>query len=286
MKLVVVTGISGAGKSSALSVLEDAGYYCVDNLPSGLLRQFLRYHQDKLVEHNIAVGIDSRASEAELKLLPAELEVIRADGVDAQVLYLDADQASLLKRYSQTRRRHPLTNEQVHLADALVRERVVLTTLYELADQVVDTSHISMADLRLTIHELVLDSGGQSVSLLLQSFGFKHGAPVDADFVFDVRCLPNPYYVESLRPLTGLDVEVQAFFAEQSDVANLICDLTQYLDRWLPGCAKSKRSYISVAIGCTGGQHRSVFVTEQLKQRLAECFPRLQVIHRDAGSHK
>lgn len=284
MKLLVVTGVSGAGKSSALGVLEDAGYYCVDNLPSGLLRQFLRYHQDRAELENIAVGIDTRASEAELQLLPIELEAIRTSGVATQVLFLDADHTSLLMRYSQTRRRHPLTNEHIHLAEALIKERQVLSTIYELSDQVIDTSRITLAELRRAVQEIFVEEDHLRVSLLLESFGFKHGAPTDADFVFDVRCLPNPYYIEALRPQTGLDEDVREYLDAEPEAGELYGDLCRFLDRWLPGCARSKRSYIAIAIGCTGGQHRSVYMVERLKAHLEPCYPRLQIRHRDWGA--
>ena len=284
MKLLVVTGVSGAGKSSALSVLEDAGFYCVDNLPSGLLRQFLRYHLERAEVENIAVGIDTRASEAELRLLPEELEAIRASGVTTQILFLDSDHNSLLKRYSQTRRRHPLTNEHTHLADALIEERQVLSTIYELSDQVIDTSHIMLAELRQAVQDIFVDEGRIEVSLLLESFGFKHGAPTHADFVFDVRCLPNPYYIEELRSQTGLDDDVRNYLDAEPEANELRRDLCRFLDRWLPGCARSKRRYVAVAIGCTGGQHRSVYMVERLKAHLGPCYPRLQVRHRDWGA--
>lgn len=275
--LVLITGMSGSGKSVALHALEDAGFYCVDNLPPELLEAFVaveRAHE----AHQIAVAIDVRSA-GSLPGLPQRLRVLRAQGLGMTVLFLDASDEVLVRRFSETRRRHPLSvrghsDERRALLEALRLERELLAELREGA-LVIDTSQLRAAQLRTEVKGLLAPSPA-ALSLVFESFAFKRGVPVDADFVFDARMLPNPHYEPELRALTGLDAPVAAFLAAEPAVAQLLDDITGLLQRWLPELQRDHRSYVTVAIGCTGGQHRSVYLVEQLAQRFATWWPVLR----------
>ena len=270
-ELVVITGMSGSGKSVALHALEDAGYYCVDNLPPELLADFVRLQH---VHHGnrVAIAIDARSA-AGLPDLPRELEKLqrlKASGVHLHVLFLDASTSTLVRRFSETRRRHPLSQSKLPdgrqaLVQIIEQERELLGDLREYA-HVIDTSNIRGSQLQSYVKALIQAPANQ-MTLVFQSFGFKHGIPVDADYVFDVRMLPNPYYDLELRPLTGMDEPVQRFLRQQPDAAAMQTHIAQFLDHWLPALNANHRSYVTVAIGCTGGQHRSVYLVEQLAQR-------------------
>ncbi|MFN3715951.1 MAG: RNase adapter RapZ [Thiobacillus sp.] len=260
MQIVLVSGLSGSGKSIAIAVLEDMGFYCVDNLPLAMLRPLVDHLQRERVER-VAVAIDARSG-ASFAQLPALADSLRAQGHDLRVIFLEAKTLSLVKRFSETRRRHPLSSDTVSLAEAIQLERETLADIAPLAHRI-DTSDLSASALRLWIKDLVGQDRSR-ITLLFESFGFKHGIPLDADLVFDVRCLPNPHYVAELRPLTGRDAPVQAFLQDSADAMALLADIRGFVENWLPCFIRDHRAYLTVAIGCTGGQHRSVYFAETL----------------------
>ena len=271
LEIVLITGMAGSGKSVALHALEDAGYYCVDNLPPELLPQLIRL-QISMQRTRLAIGIDARSA-ASLTDFPRQLQKVKrlkSKGISLHILFLDARTSTLVRRFSETRRRHPLSsksadNNSQALIDTIEHERDLLGELREQA-HVIDTSNLRGTQLQSYVKDL-LQAPANQMTLVFQSFGFKHGIPVDADYVFDVRMLPNPYYNMDLRPLTGKDQPVQAFLRQQPDVETMQTHIAQFLDHWLPVLNHNHRSYVTVAIGCTGGQHRSVFLVEQLGLR-------------------
>ncbi|MDP1526776.1 MAG: RNase adapter RapZ [Rhodocyclaceae bacterium] len=263
MQLVLISGLSGSGKSIALNVLEDAGFYCVDNLPAPLLGELVGHL--KLEGHaRVAVAADMRGGTS-IAALPAQLRKLEADGVALRFIFLDARDDVLIQRFSETRRRHPLADGESTLAEAIACERDALETLCSLGHRI-DTSNIRPNALRAMIKEFVTSEGDTTggLNLLFESFGFKHGLPLDADLVFDVRCLPNPHYDPLLRPLTGRDAPVIAFLEAQPEVLRMRTDIQRFIGDWLPAYIRDNRSYLTVAIGCTGGQHRSVWFAETL----------------------
>ncbi len=271
-EVVLVTGISGSGKSVALHALEDASFFCVDNLPPELLREFLRVEQQRK-ERRVAIAMDVRSAGSLPHLLPL-IEQLRAEGVTIRSLFLDASTDALVRRFSETRRPHPLSkqatgsdtgDERRALIEAIELERELLSNLRELST-VIDTSQLRPAQLRAWIRDLV-QAQGNALTVVFESFAFKHGVPRDADFVFDVRVLPNPYYIRELRPHSGRDEPVADYLKQQPEVAEMLDMVEAFLHRWLPAFEDDQRSYLTVAIGCTGGQHRSVYVAELLAQR-------------------
>lgn len=265
LEIVLITGMSGSGKSVALNALEDAGYYCVDNLPPELLGAFVAL-EHKHHGNRVAIAMDVRSASS-LPQLPQQLQKLRAQGIPVQSLFLDASTDTLVRRFSETRRRHPLSNEDSPfgrgaLVQIIERERELLAPLREQA-HVIDTSTLRTAQLQSYVKSLMAVMPS-SLLLVFQSFAFKRGIPLDADYVFDVRMLPNPFYEPSLRELTGLDAPVIEFLREHDDVAQMQEHITQFLSQWLDALASGQRSYVTVAIGCTGGQHRSVYLVEQL----------------------
>lgn len=282
MKLVIVTGLSGSGKSIALHTLEDLGYYCIDNLPVFLLEDFSR----RLIKNRepafelSAVGIDARNAVGSLDALPGLVEELRTQGVETRIIYLDAQADTLTKRFSETRRKHPLANNRHSLEEAMQLERQLLEPIHGCADLHIDTTHSNIHQLRDQIRARV-QTGNADVSILLMSFGFKHGVPRDVDFVFDVRCLPNPHWNPQLRPLTGRDPAVARFLAASPGVQDMFDDLSGFLQRWIPQFEADGRSYLTIAIGCTGGQHRSVYMTERLGKQLAQVGHSALVRHRE-----
>ncbi len=275
MLLVIVSGLSGSGKSVALNVLEDAAYYCVDNLPATLLVETVDFLKDAGYER-IAVSVDARSGPA-LDALPRSVEAMKARGIDVRLLFLDAKNDTLIKRFSETRRRHPLASDTLTLDESISHERELLAPIGEIGHHI-DTSDVAANTLRGWIKDLVaIDRSG--MTLLFESFGFKQGIPLDADMVFDVRCLPNPFYDKRMRSLTGLDAEVIAFLDAIPDVRRMEGDIGDYIARWLPAFQRDNRAYLTVAMGCTGGQHRSVYFAERLAQRFRGDAPVL-VRHR------
>jgi UPF0042 nucleotide-binding protein len=259
-QLIIVTGLSGSGKSIALRALEDSGYYCIDNLPATMLAT-IADHLD--VDHKrIAISIDSRS--IAIEALPVHINQLKLKNIDVQVLFLESNVETLVKRFSETRRKHPLSKDAITLAESIALERDLLGGLGGLG-HVIDTSYLSANTLRGWVKEVVsIEHTG--LTLLFTSFGFKHGIPLDADFVFDVRCLPNPHYDPALRDLTGRDEKVQDFLKDHATVNDMMHDIRNYVEKWLPSFVLDNRSYLTVAIGCTGGQHRSVYLVEQLSQ--------------------
>lgn len=282
MKLLIISGRSGSGKSTALNMLEDHGYYCIDNLPASLLPAFVKRISSETLElPQVAVSIDARNIPDDLRKVPQIIEDLRHSALDTDIIFLDASSPTLIKRFSESRRKHPLTTETVGLREAITRERELLEPIAALAALSIDTSTMSIHQLRDVIRTRVLGKRDSSLALLFESFGFKSGVPVDADLVFDARSLPNPYWDLALRPLTGLDSAVVDFLSAQPDVVALQADITEFLTKWLPRFEASNRSYMTVAIGCTGGQHRSVYLCEQLKKAFAGRITNVQVLHRE-----
>nr|WP_297459269.1 RNase adapter RapZ [uncultured Halomonas sp.] len=286
MQLVIISGRSGSGKSIALQALEDLGFYAIDNLPAMLLDELIdELQKDEARRSSIAVSIDARNLPAALKRFPALLEEIRLRGIDCQVVYFTAEDKILLERYSATRRRHPLTRDsEMTLAEAIESEVEALAGIRDLADLVIDTSQLSVHDLRGRIAEQVAQHSSEQLTLTFESFGFKRGVPLDADTVFDARCLPNPYWDPRLRPFNGRDSEIVEFLEDYPDVIAMVDDIRDWLERWLPAYLASNRSYLTVAIGCTGGQHRSVYLTERLARHFATRY-RVRLRHRELGIH-
>jgi RNase adapter protein RapZ len=260
MQLIIVTGLSGSGKSVALKALEDGTYYTSDNLPALLLPSLVDFLRDAGYER-VAVSIDARSGDT-LGQLPQQVADLKARNVDVRVLFLDAKTETLLKRFSETRRRHPLSSNDLTVAECIARERSLLADIGSLAHRI-DTSDLNPNALRAWVKDVVeFDQSG--MTLLFESFGFKHGVPLDADLVFDVRCLPNPFYDPRLRPLTGKDPAVVDFLAANASVQSMLADIRGFLAKWLPAFVADNRSYVTVAIGCTGGEHRSVYFVEEL----------------------
>lgn len=262
MQLVLISGMSGSGKSIALNVLEDAGYFCVDNLPAALLSG-LAGHLLREEHQRVGVAIDMRGGSG-IAALPPQLKQLATNHIDVRFVFLDARDDVLIQRFSETRRRHPLAAGDKTLAEAIAEERLALETLHGLGHRI-DTSHLRPNALRAMVKDFIdLQADAHGLTLLFQSFGFKHGLPLDADLVFDVRCLPNPHYDPVLRPLTGRDAPVIEFLEGQPEVVKMLMDIRRYIDDWLPAYVRDNRSYLTVALGCTGGQHRSVWFAERL----------------------
>ena len=283
MKLIVISGVSGSGKSTALNVLEDLDFYCIDNLPVGLLPAFAEQMQGAshdLVD-NIAVGIDARNLPSELHRFSYILEQLRNKGIVCEIFFLDADDSVLIKRFSETRRRHPLSVNKISLPEAIKKERELLDPIASRADLYLDTSHTNLYQLSDLVKERVSSHIGSSMSILFVSFGFKKGVPKDADFVFDVRCLPNPHWEIKLRPLTGLDHDVAQFLHQQDEVGQMYADIKHFIDTWVPRFEAQNRSYMTIAIGCTGGQHRSVYLAQKLADSFKEFHANVTVHHRE-----
>lgn len=270
MRLIIISGLSGSGKSVALHVLEDLGYYSIDNLPAALLESLVEEltRGDEPQADRIAVGIDARNPQEGIAALPALIQDLRQNGVHTEVLFLQADDDVLLKRYSESRRRHPLADAEVNLRSAIAQERELLAEIINAADLTIDTTRSSVYDLGDVIRQRIDRRPSQKLSVMIESFGFKHGIPADADFVFDLRCLPNPYWQPQLRPLTGLDAPVAEFLDADSLFEAMFKDIYTFLSSWIPNYLAAERSYLTIGVGCTGGQHRSVRMTERLAEAL------------------
>ncbi|WP_428355466.1 RNase adapter RapZ [Methyloprofundus sp.] len=266
MKLLILTGLSGSGKSIALDTLEDCGFYCIDNLPIKLLDDFVSnvMLHDQSTYSKTAIGIDARNQSESLYGFVDKITSIREQNIQCDVIFMQAEDSVLLKRYSETRRRHPLTNLHLSLKEAIKIEKDVLKAVAKDADLVIDTSRTHYHQLRQLIRDYVQEGEAQKISIQTQSFGFKHGIPLDADFVFDARCLPNPYWNPELRGYTGKDQVVIDFLQSEAMVTEFFQDISSLLERWIPRFEQENRSYLTVAIGCTGGQHRSVFLVDCL----------------------
>jgi UPF0042 nucleotide-binding protein len=280
-RLVVVSGLSGSGKSVALNMLEDLGWYCIDNIPAGLVQALVSHslRTEEPIYRRLAVGLDARNRPDDLASIPALVADLRRSGLRCEVLYLHAEDEVILRRYGETRRRHPLAGAGVSLADAIAEERRLLHPLIDSADLVIDTSRMSVHELRDMVAKRIEPQAPERLSILFESFGFKHGTPGDADFVFDARTLPNPYWEPALQPLTGLDAKVVAFLESSPKVGRLFDDLVRFIEGRLPEYEAANRGYLTVAIGCTGGQHRSVYLVERLAKHFRAKYPQLLVRH-------
>jgi UPF0042 nucleotide-binding protein len=286
MRLIVVSGRSGSGKTSALNILEDVGFTCIDNLPTSLLPELINQLNG---DHNksqlkLAVGIDARNLIGDLEAIPKTLRLIENTGVAVDVIFLQAQSSDLLRRYSETRRKHPLSTDTIGLREAIDMEKELLAPIADIADRTVDTSGLSLHQLRDLIKNTVVPHDQETMSILFQSFAFKQGMPNDADFIFDVRCLPNPYWKPELRAQTGNDSGVIEFLEGQVDVASMLADIIGYLTRWIPKFQANNRSYLTVSIGCTGGQHRSVYIANRLHEHFSNQHQFVQVIHKELAS--
>ncbi len=282
MNLVIVSGRSGSGKSTVLHILEDRGYYCIDNLPASLLPALAnRLSAESPDVPQVAVSIDARNISSDLQRVPDIIRDLHDKNLPVQVMFLDANSQTLLKRFSESRRKHPLSSAEVGLKEAIDKESELLEPLSLLAGLTIDTSNMSLQHLRDVVKKQVLDNEDTNMALLFQSFGFKNGVPVDADIVYDVRCLPNPYWDTNLRALTGKDAAVAEYLEGETEVQDMLSDIKQFLTTWLPKYEENNRSYITVAIGCTGGQHRSVYLCERLSKDFSGSIANVQVQHRE-----
>jgi UPF0042 nucleotide-binding protein len=288
MRLVIVSGLSGSGKSVALHSLEDLGFYCIDNIPAALLSGVIRETieaRDSLYD-NLAVGVDARNRATDLQSLPAMLRSIKQQGIRCEVIFLHAEDRILLTRYRETRRRHPLRGENMSLNDAISAERDLLSPIINSADLVIDTSKSSIYELREVLRERMAERGADQLSIQIESFGFKHGVPYDADFVFDVRCLPNPYWEPELRPLNGKNQAVIEFLEAAPASANMLEDILIFLNKRIPEFTENNRNYLTVALGCTGGQHRSVYLAERLAEALRKNHDNVIITHSEMTTGK
>ncbi len=287
MRLIIISGLSGSGKSVALHALEDLGFYCIDNMPAALLKSLLQEVSriDERSPVRVAVGVDARNRQQDLETLPALIDELRRNNVQTDLLFLQASDDILLKRYSETRRRHPLDRTGTELRTAIEEERELLGQVINAADLIIDTSRSSVYELADTIRQRVEPREQSMLSVLIQSFGYKHGIPADADFVFDLRSLPNPYWQHELRPLTGLDEPVGTFLDAQPVFMQMYEDILAFLLRWIPEYVSFDRAYLTVAIGCTGGQHRSVYMTEKLANALKQHHEPVFTRHNEIAIH-
>lgn len=281
MRVIVLSGLSGSGKSVALNALEDLGFYCMDNIPAGLLDTVIgsfpsQAHGDHA---DVAIGLDARNRTEDLQRIPELIGQLRDDGIACEVVFLQADDDILLARFSETRRRHPLAQDGMGLREAIALERELLGPLIVASELIIDTTRTNVYQLRETIQQRVAARDHPALSILIESFGYKHRLPADADFVFDVRCLPNPYWEPRLRPLNGRDEPVMKFLGAQPMVTDMINDIVCFLRQWIPRYQDFRRAYLTVAIGCTGGQHRSVFVAERVAEKLSAEFGQIPTRH-------
>ena len=282
MRFVVISGRSGSGKSSALQMLEDVDFNCVDNLPVSLLPALISQvgQTSDAQSRNFAVGVDARNIGGDLSQFPEVIEQVKSQGTDCTIIYLDSADNILIKRFSETRRKHPLSNKNTGLKEAIEIEGEILKPISKLADITIDTSTLTIHELRRIIKAAVTGDKAETMALMFESFGFKYGAPINADFIFDVRSLPNPHWRADLRDHTGLEQPVIDFLGDQPEVAAMFEDIAQFLAKWVPSFQSNNRSYLTVAIGCTGGRHRSVYLTERLAQFFKGRFDNVQTRHR------
>jgi UPF0042 nucleotide-binding protein len=300
LRLVIVSGRSGSGKTSALNILEDVGFTCIDNLPASLLPNLVKElnsedsrgnSQLTLIENGasetiayetkLAVGIDARNIVGDLNKLPEILSKLEAGGIDVSVLFLQARRSELIRRYSETRRKHPLSSGDISLPEAIDLEEKILSPILNISDRNLDTSGLSLHQLRDLVKNTIDPNSTGHMSILFESFGFKCGLPDASDFIFDVRCLPNPYWKQELRTQTGNDIGVIEFLEGQVEVASMLADIIGFLTRWIPKFQANNRSYLTISIGCTGGQHRSVYLANRLHEYFSSKHPSVQVVHKE-----
>ena len=285
MRLIFLSGLSGSGKSVALHMLEDLGYYCIDNMPAALLRPFISHtvRGNNPAYARTAVGLDARNTDTEIATVPALIDEFKRSGIDCEVIFLVANQDELLRRFAETRRAHPLRHGGGDLRGAIAEERRLLEPLLSAADLVIDSTNIGVHELRELIKQRVAGGAPERLSILFESFGYKHGIPADADFVFDVRALPNPYWDKSLRALSGRDEAVIRYLDAEPAVQQYIADLIRFMDARIPEYRAGNRRYLTVAIGCTGGQHRSVYIVEKLAIHYGSGHPEVRLRHSALG---
>ena len=283
MKLVIVSGLSGSGKTVALHTLEDSGYYCIDNLPLGMLPELINNMTSTapLPYDLVAVAIDARSGVDNTDRFDEITRQINHHDLELKVLFLTCDTSRLLKRFSETRRKHPLSRQGVPLADAIQQEKKLLEDIHANADLSIDSSNMNVHELRQMIIDRLTSQTGSEMGILIQSFGFKNGVPADTDFVFDVRCLPNPHWEKALKPLSGKDRAVVKYLENYEDVEEMYSSIFGFLTNWIPRFEKENRSYMTISIGCTGGKHRSVYLAERINKGLGEKRGNLSLRHRD-----
>jgi len=283
MKLVIVSGLSGSGKTVALHTLEDSGYYCIDNLPLGMLPQLVANMTATSPQPYdlVAIAVDARSRIDNSNEFDEILHQISNHGVQPQVLFLTCDTSRLLKRFSETRRKHPLSRRGLPLADAIQQEKKLLEDINANADLSIDSSNLNVHELRQIIIDRLITQNGAEMGILIQSFGFKNGVPADTDFVFDVRCLPNPHWEEALRPLSGRDQAVVNYLENYADVEEMFDSILRFLLDWIPRFEKENRSYMTISIGCTGGKHRSVYLAERICAAIQQERSNITIRHRD-----
>lgn len=281
MRIIVVSGLSGSGKSVALHMLEDLGFYCIDNLPAALLKPFISHtvRSDDSTYSRSAIGLDARNTAHEIATVPQLVEELERGGIQCEVLFLVANDEELLRRFAETRRKHPMSRERLSLREAIDTERRLLEPVAHAADMIIDTSRMSVHELRQLVRQRVEQRAAGRLSITVESFGYKHGIPGDADFVFDARSLPNPYWEPALRELTGRDPEVIRYLEAHSSVAQLIEDIGRFIEARIPEYQASLRGYLTVAVGCTGGQHRSVYIVDRLVAHFASRYPEVAARH-------
>ena len=286
MRLIVISGHSGSGKTSALNILEDVGFTCIDNLPSSLLPELINQLKadSRDSQFELAVGIDARNLMGDLSKIPNILSTIEDTGVQVDVIFLKAQRDDLLRRYSETRRKHPLSSNTIGLKEAIDLEENIIAPIAKVASLTIDTSGLTLHQLRDLVKNTIIPNNQQQMTILFESFGFKERIPNGSDFVFDVRCLPNPYWKAELRTQTGNDLGVITFLESQVDVASMLADIIGYLTRWIPKFQSNNRSYLTVSIGCTGGQHRSVYMANRLHEHFSKQYSFVQVIHKEIAS--
>ena len=283
MKLIIVSGLSGSGKSIALQALEDLGFNCIDNLPMGLVHALAVQitHAADPVEKQFAVGIDARNLAHDLEQFPELIENLKAMKLDVKVIYLTADEQTLIKRFSETRRKHPLSSGETPLNEAIALENKYLIPVSSSSDLTLDSSQTNVHQLRELVRQCVESDEQEGMSILIESFGFKHGIPNDANFIFDVRCITNPHWVPELRKFTGKDEDVISYLQKHDDVIQMRDDIFNFIHKWIPTFEKENRSYMTIAIGCTGGYHRSVYLSESIGKNLQEYYPGVVIRHRE-----
>ena len=282
-RLIIVSGISGAGKTVVLNTLEDLSFYTIDNLPVSLLGSLIAQFSEEnnnLAKH-IAIGIDARNSLDDFSILPETIKTLRKKNIPSELVFIEANDEVLTKRFSETRRKHPLSSDTISLTDAIKQEREIIGALAEASDLRIDTSYMQLHELRDIVSQRIDQRKKARLSLQFMSFGFKNGIPKDADFVFDLRCLPNPYWNRDLRKYSGKDQPVIDFLSKQDSAIQMLDDLEHFLERWIPQFEADNRSYLSVAFGCTGGHHRSVFIVEQLATKFNNSEKQVIIRHRD-----
>ena len=284
MRILIITGLSGSGKSVALNTLEDDDFYCVDNLPVALLPIFIEQcvEQDKQYHEKIAIGIDSRSGNESIDNLIDIVQKLKNENKHVEVLFFSAEINTIIKRFSETRRKHPLTNNDIPLIKAIYLEKELLSKIADYADLTIDTTKTNVRQLRTMVNQVVIDKSTLGLTIVLQSFGFKHGIPNDSDFMFDVRCLPNPYWQPNLRNLSGKDTAVMKYLGSYSEVDNMINSIIEFMEKWIPLFEEENRSYLTVSVGCTGGHHRSVYCVNQIAHLLGEKLDQpITVRHRE-----